>query len=72
MLLAAVDLGSNSFRMEIGEVVGERIVSRQYHKEYVRLAGGFDADGRITPLIRIRSPLSYRYCRNSPTCPLNK
>jgi exopolyphosphatase/guanosine-5'-triphosphate,3'-diphosphate pyrophosphatase len=49
MLLAAVDLGSNSFRMEIGEVVGERIVSRQYHKEYVRLAGGFDADGRITP-----------------------
>ncbi len=49
MLLAAVDLGSNSFRMEIGEVVGDRIVSRQYHKEYVRLAAGFNEKGEITP-----------------------
>ncbi len=48
MLLAAVDLGSNSFRLEIGEVVGERIVSRAYHKEYVRLAAGFDEHGAIT------------------------
>ena len=56
MLLAAVDLGSNSFRLEIGEVVGERIVSRAYHKEYVRLAAGFDEHGAITAE-RLRSRL---------------
>lgn len=49
MLLGAVDLGSNSFRVEVGRVVNGRIVTESYWKETVRLAGGFDKNGAITP-----------------------
>ncbi len=48
MLLAAVDLGSNSFRLEIGRVEGAHIERQGYWKETVRLAGGLDAHGRLT------------------------
>ena len=48
-LLGAVDLGSNSFRVEVGRVDGERIVTESYWKETVRLAGGLDEDGAFTP-----------------------
>ncbi len=43
--LAAIDLGSNSFRLEIGEVDGDRYRRIDYLKETVRLGGGLDADG---------------------------
>lgn len=49
MLLGAVDLGSNSFRVEIGRVDGDRIVTQSYWKETIRLAAGFDSTGHITP-----------------------
>jgi exopolyphosphatase/guanosine-5'-triphosphate,3'-diphosphate pyrophosphatase len=49
MLLAAVDLGSNSFRLEIGQVDGAHIERAGYWKETVRLAAGLDASGRLTP-----------------------
>ncbi|MFU0841997.1 MAG: Ppx-GppA domain-containing protein [Burkholderia sp.] len=52
MLLGAVDLGSNSFRVEIGRVVGDRIITQSSFKETVRLAGGFDAAGALTPEIQ--------------------
>ncbi len=52
MLLAAVDLGSNSFRVEIGQVHGERIVTQSCWKETVRLAGGVDSAGALTPEIQ--------------------
>lgn len=55
MLLGAVDLGSNSFRVEIGRVEGERIVTQSYWKETVRLAGGFDKSGALTPEIQARA-----------------
>ena len=48
-LLGAVDLGSNSFRVEIGRIDGERIVTESYWKETVRLAGGLDENGAFTP-----------------------
>ncbi len=48
-LLGAVDLGSNSFRVEVGRVDGERIVTESYWKETVRLAGGLDENGAFTP-----------------------
>lgn len=48
MLLAAVDLGSNSFRLEIGRVEGNHILTQGYWKETVRLAGGLEDDGRIS------------------------
>ena len=52
MLLGAVDLGSNSFRVEIGRVEDGRIVTQNYWKETVRLAAGFDENGALTPEIQ--------------------
>jgi exopolyphosphatase / guanosine-5'-triphosphate,3'-diphosphate pyrophosphatase len=43
--LAAVDMGSNSFRLEIGQLLGERYRRIDYLKETVRLGGGLDAAG---------------------------
>lgn len=48
MLLAAVDLGSNSFRLEIGRVEGSHILTQGYWKETVRLAAGLDEEQRLT------------------------
>ncbi len=47
-LLAAIDLGSNSFRMEIGRIEGRHIVRDRYIKETIRLAGGLDKNGALT------------------------
>ena len=45
--LAAVDLGSNSFRLEIARVVGDQLYPLDTLKETVRLAGGLDAQKRL-------------------------
>ena len=55
MLLGAVDLGSNSFRVVIARVEGERIVPQSYWKETIRLAGGFDENGALTPEAQARA-----------------
>ena len=47
-VLAAVDMGSNSFRLEIGRVVGARYRRVEYLKRTVRLGAGLDADSRLT------------------------
>ena len=39
-LIAAVDLGSNSFRLQVGRVVGDQIYPLDAIKEPVRLASG--------------------------------
>jgi exopolyphosphatase / guanosine-5'-triphosphate,3'-diphosphate pyrophosphatase len=41
--LAAVDLGSNSFRMQVGRVLDDQIYELDSIKETVRLAAGLDA-----------------------------
>jgi exopolyphosphatase/guanosine-5'-triphosphate,3'-diphosphate pyrophosphatase len=46
-LLAAVDLGSNSFRLEIGQLQRGRYKRIDYLKETVRLGGGLDAEGHL-------------------------
>ena len=46
--LAAVDMGSNSFRLEIGEVMRGSYRRIDYLKETVRLGAGLDADGLLT------------------------
>ncbi len=46
--LAAIDLGSNSFRLEIGQVEHGRYRRIDYLKETVRLGSGLDGDGRLT------------------------
>ncbi|MFZ5521377.1 MAG: exopolyphosphatase [Pseudomonadota bacterium] len=47
-LLAAIDIGSNSFRLEIAQVNGGQYRRLDYLKETVRLGGGLDAQGRLT------------------------
>ena len=46
--LAAIDIGSNSFRLEIGQLVDERYRRIAYLKENVRLGAGLDASGFLT------------------------
>ena len=48
-LLAAVDLGSNSFRLEIGRLDHGRIHRIEYLKETVRQGNGLDADRNLLP-----------------------
>ena len=45
--LAAVDLGSNSFHLQIGRVVDGQIYPLDAVREVVRLGGGLTADKRI-------------------------
>jgi len=47
-LLAAIDMGSNSFRLEIGQVRDGRYRRHLYRKETVRLGAGLDAQGMLT------------------------
>jgi len=48
MDLAAIDLGSNSFRLEIAQVAPGRYRRIDYLKETVRLGGGLDVNGMLT------------------------
>jgi len=45
--LAALDLGSNSFHLQVGRVEGEQLFYLDSHKEAVRLAGGLTPDKRL-------------------------
>ena len=47
--LAAVDLGSNSFRLEIGRVEHGQFYRTEYLKETVRQGSGLDPDRNLTP-----------------------
>ena len=46
--LAAIDMGSNSFRLEIAELPRGRYKRIEYLKETVRLGAGLDAEGMLT------------------------
>ena len=47
--LAAVDLGSNSFRLEIGRIEHGQFHRIEYLKETVRQGNGLDEDRKLTP-----------------------
>ena len=47
-LLAAIDMGSNSFRLELAELVKGRYKRVDYLKETVRLGAGLDSHGLLT------------------------
>src|SRR5256714_6798506 len=47
--LAVVDLGSNSFRLEIGRVEGGQIYRQDTWRETLRFGAGLHSDGRIKP-----------------------
>src|SRR5258706_13613007 len=46
-MLAVVDLGSNSFRLEIGRVEGDQIYRLDTWRETLRFGAGLDPQGRI-------------------------
>jgi exopolyphosphatase/guanosine-5'-triphosphate,3'-diphosphate pyrophosphatase len=46
--LAAIDMGSNSFRLEIGQLLHGRYRRIDYLKETVRLGAGLDANSMLT------------------------
>jgi exopolyphosphatase/guanosine-5'-triphosphate,3'-diphosphate pyrophosphatase len=46
--LAAIDMGSNSFRLEIGQMLGGTYRRIDYLKESVRLGAGLDGHGLLT------------------------
>ncbi|MFV0680305.1 exopolyphosphatase [Ottowia sp.] len=46
--LAAVDMGSNSFRLEIAKLELGQLQRMEYHKETVRQGAGLDADRRLS------------------------
>lgn len=48
-MFAAVDLGSNSFRLHIGRYDGETIRIVKSARDPIRLAAGLDRDGNLTP-----------------------
>lgn len=47
-MFAAIDLGSNSFRMHIGSHDGEAMRVIKTARDQIRLAGGLDANGNLT------------------------
>src|SRR5690606_23213487 len=48
-LIAAIDLGSNSFRLQVGRIVNDQIYPLDGLKEPVRLAAGLSPDKRLEP-----------------------
>jgi exopolyphosphatase / guanosine-5'-triphosphate,3'-diphosphate pyrophosphatase len=46
--LAVVDMGSNSFRLELGRVEGDQIYRLDTWRETLRIGAGIDANGRLT------------------------
>lgn len=48
-ILATVDLGSNSFRLEMARLDHGQLVRLDYYKEPVRLGAGLDENGHLTP-----------------------
>jgi exopolyphosphatase / guanosine-5'-triphosphate,3'-diphosphate pyrophosphatase len=64
-LLAAIDMGSNSFRLEIGQVRDGRYRRQLYLKETVRLGAGLDADGMLTEEAALRGLACLKRFRDS-------
>jgi exopolyphosphatase / guanosine-5'-triphosphate,3'-diphosphate pyrophosphatase len=54
-LIAAIDLGSNSFRLQVGRVVGNQIYPLDSLKESVRLAAGLTAERTLDGPSQLRA-----------------
>ncbi|MGH8863337.1 MAG: exopolyphosphatase, partial [Burkholderiales bacterium] len=53
--IAAVDLGSNSFRLQVGRVVDDQIYPLDSLREPVRLAAGLTADKHLDDAAQARA-----------------
>ena len=51
-MLAVVDMGSNSFRLEVGRVEGDQIFRLDPWRENLRIGASIDDRGRIVPEAR--------------------
>lgn len=54
-VLAAVDLGTNSFHMVVARQAGDQLVVIDRLREMVRLGDGVDEDGRLDPKVAARA-----------------
>lgn len=54
-ILAAVDLGTNSFHMVVARRTGDQLVIIDRLREMVRLGDGVDDDGRLDPKVAARA-----------------
>lgn len=54
-LIAAVDLGSNSFRLQVGQVRGNQIYELDGIKETVRLGAGLGSDKQLDGVSQLRA-----------------
>lgn len=54
-MLAAIDAGSNTLRLLVGEVNDGRVVPRSYLRRITRLAGDFSPQQGLSPLARQRT-----------------
>ena len=54
-VLAAVDLGTNSFHMVVARQTGDQLVVIDRLREMVRLGDGVDEDGRLDPKVAARA-----------------
>ena len=54
-LIAAVDLGSNSFRLQVGRIVGNQIYPLDSLKEVVRLAAGLTGERTLDGASQLRA-----------------
>src|SRR5690606_41811888 len=54
-LIAAIDLGSNSFRLQVGKIVNDQIYPLDGIKEPVRLAAGLTTDKQLDKAARERA-----------------
>ncbi len=59
-VVAAVDLGSNSFRLQVGRVVDDQIYPLDSLREVVRLAAGITADKRMDDASQQRALLALK------------
>ena len=60
MIVAAVDLGTNTTRLLVGRVEDERVEELHRESRITRLGEGVDARGRLlpVPIARVRNALS--------------
>jgi exopolyphosphatase/guanosine-5'-triphosphate,3'-diphosphate pyrophosphatase len=49
MIFAVIDLGSNSFRLQVADVEGDKLSILKSVRDPIRLGAGLDAQGNLTP-----------------------
>lgn len=60
MMLAAIDAGSNTLRLLIGQIENARVVPSLYVRRICRLAGGFDIEKGLSPEAMERTLFAFR------------